>query len=143
MTGNVEEEKFGQSDAICTALQLINFYQDLYEDYVQRGRIYLPRDEMSRFGVTDRHLRDKVSDQAMRGLMRAQYERADRLLRAGAPLGGALAGRFGLEIRAIVTGGARVLHLLRQQEDLFARPRLTRRDWWHIAIGALLPKRRA
>jgi squalene synthase HpnC len=137
-----DDTRIGQADAICTALQLINFYQDLYSDYIERGRIYLPRDEMLAHGVEERHIRDKISDAAMRALMRAQYERADRLLRAGAPLGADLPGRFGMEIRAIVTGGARVLYHLRRQSDLFARPRLNRADAWHIALGALLPRRR-
>ena len=144
LAGEASPQNLGYSDAICSALQLINFYQDLGQDYAEMGRIYLPQDEMQRFGVGEEHLRGRVSDAAMRRLMQHQYQRADQLLRSGAPLGRALQGRFGLEIRTIVMGGARVLYLLkRQDEDLFSRPRLRLPDWWAIVSGALLPRQRA
>ncbi|MDX9767786.1 MAG: squalene synthase HpnC [Ectothiorhodospiraceae bacterium] len=141
LTGNVDERNLGCSDAICTALQLINFYQDLAQDYEENGRIYLPQDEMERFGVTEEHIAQRISDFRLRGLMQHQYQRADRLLRSGAPLGRALKGRFGLEIRLIVMGGARVLWRLRRQDgDLFSRPRLRLPDWLAIVGGALFPR---
>lgn len=143
LTGTASESNLAHSDAICSALQLINFYQDLEQDYVENGRIYLPEDEMARFGVTEDHIRDRRSDAQLRRLMQVQYERADQLLRSGAPLGRALSGRFGLEIRLIVMGGTRVLHRLREQrDDLFTRPRLGPKDWWAILTGALFPKTR-
>ncbi len=143
LTGTASEQNLGCSDAICSALQLINFYQDLEQDYVENGRIYLPEDEMARFGVTEDHIRERTSDTGLRRLMHFQYQRADRLLRSGAPLGRALRGRFGLEIRLIVMGGARVLFRLQQQgDDLFSRPRLGPKDWWAILSGALFPKTR-
>jgi len=120
------ERNIGYSDGICTALQLINFLQDLYSDYNERGRIYLPADEMERFGVGEAHLRDRVSDAAMHRLVMFQVDRATRLLRAGAPLGKALKGRAGFELRMIVLGGNTILkHLRAQRDDLFSRPRLT------------------
>jgi squalene synthase HpnC len=143
LTRTAGERNLAHSDAICSALQLINFYQDLEQDYVENGRIYLPQDEMARFGVTEDHIRLRTSDNAFRRLMQFQYQRADQLLRSGAPLGRALRGRFGLEIRLIVMGGARVLHRLTgQQDDLFSRPRLGAKDWWVILSGALFPRTR-
>ena len=140
LTGNDDEKNLAYSDAICSALQLINFYQDLSQDYEEMGRIYLPQDEMAKYGVTEEHLRERRSDVAMRRLMQHQYQRADRMIRAGAPLGKRLSGRFGLEIRMIVMGGARIVHRLKQQDDLFSRPRLGARDWGSILRGALFPR---
>ncbi|OBS10465.1 squalene synthase HpnC [Acidihalobacter prosperus] len=137
-------DNLAESDAVCTALQLINFYQDLYSDYVDRGRIYLPQDEMAEYGVDETDIARRRSTSALRRLMHHQYRRADRLLRAGAPLGGRLPGRMGLELRAIIIGGARILYRLQQQrDDLFSRPRLNLRDRLAIVGGACLPRRRS
>lgn len=125
------------SDAICSALQLINFHQDLHQDYLERGRIYLPQDEMTRFGVTEEHLRERRNDLALRQLMQLQYERARRLLRAGAPLAKQLRGRFGFELRLTVLGADRVLERLMRGADPFARPRLDLADWARIVWRAL------
>jgi hydroxysqualene synthase len=142
LVDHTDERSLAWSDAICTSLQLINFYQDLSQDYHEMGRIYLPQDEMARFGVTEAHIGQRISDLPMRQLMQLQYERADRLLRAGAPLGAVLRGRFGLEIRLITVAGARVLwHLKRQHSDLFSRPRLRLADYAAILRGALFRAR--
>ncbi len=142
LAGKTEAQDLACSDAVCSALQLINFHQDLHQDYVEHGRIYIPLDEMAAHGVTETHFRDRISDFRMRNLMLAQYQRADRMLRAGAPLGRSLPGRLGLEIRAIIHGGARVLWRLRQQSDVFARPRLRKVDWLWIIARSLVPARR-
>lgn len=126
------------SDGICSALQLINFYQDLAQDYAEHGRIYIPQDELQRFGVDEEHFRARRTDFAMQRLMQHQYDRAFRMLRAGAPLARRLPGRFGFELRMTVLGGRRILEYLdRNRADVFARPRLTRMDWLKIAWQAL------
>lgn len=139
LVGDTDTRHQAYSDALCSALQLINFYQDIHQDYVERGRIYLPQDEMRRFGVTEAHLRDRVSDVAMRRLMHLQYDRALRLLQSGAPLAKHLHGRFGYELRLTVLGARRVLSQLMRNDDLFARPRLRPADWgwilWHALRG--------
>jgi squalene synthase HpnC len=123
--GAVTPRNLGYSDGICSALQLINFYQDIAQDYVENDRIYLPQDEMARFGVTEAHIRERRTDEAMFALMRMQLERAGRILRGGAPLGKALKGRIGFELRLIIAGGMRVLRRLQNQRtDLYSRPRL-------------------
>ncbi len=142
LDGEPTESMLGYSDAICSALQLINFYQDLQQDLRENNRIYLPQDEMDQYGVTEAMLAAGQSSFQLRNLMQFQYARADRLLRAGAPLGGLLRGRMGLEIRAIINGGARILWRLRQQDDVFARPRLRARDVWVILAHSLRPRRR-
>ncbi|WP_019624400.1 squalene synthase HpnC [Thioalkalivibrio thiocyanoxidans] len=142
LDGNPTEEMIGYSDAVCSALQLINFYQDLHQDITENNRIYLPQDEMAQYGVSEEMIAAGQTTFPLRNLMQFQYARADRLLRAGAPLGGMLRGRMGLEIRAIINGGARVLWRLRQQDDVFARPRLRARDAWIILAHSLRPRRR-
>ncbi|TMI05436.1 MAG: squalene synthase HpnC, partial [Betaproteobacteria bacterium] len=84
------------SDAICSALQLVNFWQDVEIDYA-KGRIYLPQDEMARHRVTEQHLLEKRCDDSWRALMRFQVARSRTLLLSGEPLGRALPGRVGLE----------------------------------------------
>ena len=129
LAGEDREENLRDSDAVCTALQLVNFLQDLHQDYARHGRIYLPADEMARHGVHEGHLRDRVTDPGMRALLELQLARVRAGLCAGVPLGRRLGGRFGLEIRMIVAGGLRVAELLEAQGgDLYARPRLRGRD---------------
>lgn len=139
--GLTDRKSLGHSDAVCSALQLINFYQDLAQDYQELGRIYLPEDEMAASHVTEDHFRQQRSDGPMMMLMRMQYQRANKLLNAGAPLGKRLKGRFGLEIRLIIAAASRVLQRLdQQQHDLFSRPRLKPTDWIWIVWTALRAK---
>ena len=118
------------SDAICTSLQLINFWQDVALDW-RKGRVYLPQDEMRSFGVSDAHLSNGRCDDAWRALMQFQCERAQDLMQQGAPLGKTLSGRVGLEIRLTVQGGLRILEKLRHARyDAFRhRPLLGWHDW--------------
>jgi squalene synthase HpnC len=128
-----------QSDAICSALQLINHWQDVDLDYVKDNRVYLPQDEMARFGVTERHLKEKICDSAFAALMKFQVERARELMLSGAPLGRALPGRLGLEIRATVQGGLRILEKIeRVGYDVFRRrPVLKPLDWPMLLLKAV------
>jgi squalene synthase HpnC len=119
-----------RSDAICSALQLINFLQDLSQDLAENNRIYLPQDELSRFGVSEDQLRKEHSNKAMRRLLRQQIDYARERMLWGQPLGRSLQGRFGFQLRMMINGGLRILDLLeKQKRDLFSRPRLKKRDW--------------
>ena len=128
----------GWSDSICSALQLINFWQDVAVDYA-KDRIYLPQDEMRTYGVTERHIAEQRCDRNWIALMKFQTERARGLLQSGAPLGRALPGRIGLEIRATVQGGLRILEKLEGADyDMFRhRPVLKWGDWPIIFARAL------
>ncbi len=138
LAGEASEPNLRHSDRICTALQLINFLQDLEQDYTELGRIYLPADEMRAAGVEERHFAERHSDVAMRRLVARQIIRARTFLRAGEGLGSRLSGRFGFEIRLIVQAGLRVLERLEAQGgDVFTRPRLRRVDYLRIALRAL------
>jgi squalene synthase HpnC len=128
-----------QSDAICTALQLVNFWQDIEVDYARDNRIYLPQDEMARHGVTEAHLAEKRCDAAWRSLLKHQVERTRSLMFSGAPLGRALRGRIGLGIRATVQGGLRILDKIAAADyDVFRRrPVLKGLDWPMLLLRAL------
>lgn len=126
-------ENLLRADAICTALQLINHWQDVGIDAAKgdRGRIYLPQDDMARFGLDDATVRSRVASADFRSLLRFQVERARALMLSGAPLGWDLPGRIGLEIRAITAGGLRVLDKIEAVDyDVFKRrPKLDAFDW--------------
>jgi squalene synthase HpnC len=128
-----------QSDAICSALQLVNHWQDVDVDYAKDNRVYLPQDDMARFGVTERHLREKICDPAWQALMKFQVDRARALMLSGSGLGKALPGRLGLEIRATVQGGLRILEKIeRVGYDVFRRrPVLKPLDWPMLLLKAV------
>src|SRR5262245_28138652 len=131
-------DNLAASDSICSALQLTNFWQDVEIDSA-KGRIYLPQDEMGRYAVTERHIVEKRCDDAWRALIGHQVARARAMLQAGAPLGRALPGRIGLEIRATVQGGLRILQKLERAGcDMFRhRPVLRWHDWPVLIARAL------
>jgi squalene synthase HpnC len=127
------------SDDICSALQLINFWQDVDLDYTRDRRIYLPQDEMARHGVTERQLAERRCDAPWRALMAFQVERSRLMMLSGAPLGRSLPGRLGLEIRATIQGGLRILDKIEAaQFDVFRhRPVLGALDWPLVVFRAL------
>lgn len=118
------------SDAICTALQLVNFWQDVAID-LRKDRIYFPRDEMARHGVSESDLFAARADAPFQELMAFQVSRARALLESGAPLARAVAGRSGFELRLVVEGGLRILEKIDGvRADVFRRrPVLRGPDW--------------
>lgn len=132
------ERELRQSDAICTALQLINFWQDVPIDYA-KGRIYLPQDEMARHGVDERHIAEQRCDAAWVSLMKFQVARARAMILSGGPLARSLSGRIGLEIRTTIQGGLRILEKVEcARFDVFRRrPVLTALDWPILLLRAL------
>ena len=126
------------SDRICSALQLINFWQDVAIDY-RKNRIYLPQDEMQRFGVSEQQIARRDASGNWPALMRYQVGRARAMIESGAPLARRLPGRIGLEIRLIVQGGLRILDKLdRVHGDVFRRrPVLRAWDWPGMLARAL------
>ncbi|RLA35466.1 MAG: squalene synthase HpnC [Gammaproteobacteria bacterium] len=130
------------SDAICTALQLINLWQDLDQDIVERDRLYLPHADWTAAGITEAQLLARDDSLALQGVIANQLDRAEQSMNQGMPLGGNLPGRLGLEIRLTVEGGLAVLRACRTRENSFARPRLPRLVWPGLLWRALLPTRR-
>ena len=96
-----------QSDCICTALQLINFWQDLGID-IPRGRIYLPADGFAQHGVDEVQLLQRKVNPATTALVAANLGWATTLMQRGAPLVKKVPGRAGWELRLVVKGGLRI-----------------------------------
>ncbi len=135
----VSDQALQYADAICSALQLINFYQDLHQDYFENGRIYIPLDEMQYYSVTEDHFKEQISDKAMQDLMSFQIQRAQDMLISGKQLGTMLTGRIGFELRMIIEGGLQICKKLTNKHgNVFSRPRLNTRDGlimvWHAAL---------
>jgi squalene synthase HpnC len=112
IVGAATEDRLAMSDSICTALQLIEHSQDVAED-LGNGRIYLPREDLDSYGVSDADLAMPTAGQQVRDLMRFQADRADALLGSGAPLIGTLRGAARLAIAGYVAGGRAAIKAIR------------------------------
>lgn len=126
------------SDAICTALQLANFWQDVAVDW-DKGRLYIPADDLRRFGVEERQIAAGSADARWTALMRFETERTRALMLSGASLADSLPGRIGLELRMVILGGLRILERIDAvRGDVFRhRPTLGIRDWLLIVWRGL------
>lgn len=138
--GDTDQKHLAWSDGVCSALQLINFLQDVAADW-RKGRVYLPQDEMAKFGVSEKQIAEGRVDALWQQFMKTQIERTRKMLQAGAPLGRALPGRIGLETRLVILGGSRILEKLHAcQGDVFQqRPVLGAGDWPGLLWKALFP----
>jgi hydroxysqualene synthase len=136
LTGQVSDSRLVMADNVCSALQLINFVQDIDRDYRKNYRIYIPQTELQYYAVSEDDIKHRRNSAGFKQLMNFQIQRAAGLLDSGSPLGRQTRGRFGLELRAIILGGARILEKLRQQDNLFDQPRLNSRDWTRIIWGS-------
>jgi squalene synthase HpnC len=130
------------SDAICTGLQLANLWQDVASDW-RRGRVYLPQEDLARFGVDEAQIATARADAGWRALLAFETARARALLAAGRPLARALPWRIGLELSAVIAGGWRILDRIDAVGgDVFARrPELGWADWLAVAFRAVVPAR--
>ncbi len=118
------------SDSICSALQLINFWQDVAVDW-QKSRIYLPQEDMARYTFSEGDLARNRPSGDFSDLLCFEVNRARDMLLAGAPLARRLGGRIGWELRLVVQGGLRILEKIEAVEfDVFTRrPTLGKADW--------------
>jgi squalene synthase HpnC len=96
------------SDSICTGLQLTEHCQDVAEDFAA-GRVYLPAEDLARFGCTTAELSSKHAGAPLREVLAFEVARARGLLSEGAPLSGRLRGRAGLAVASFVAGGRAAL----------------------------------
>lgn len=124
-----DAESERRADAICTGLQLANFWQDLGLD-ASRGRVYLPHDELAAAGITLDEVLVRRDTPALRRLVRELCGWAQSLLRDGAPLALDVPGRAGWELRLVVQGGLRVLERISRMDHatISARPTLGATD---------------
>jgi len=114
-------ERLALSDATCTGLQLVEFWQDLGED-AAGGRIYVPLEDIERFGFTEERMLAGVADASFRRLMAFETDRTRTWLLRGRPLARTLPGRVGLAVRLFTAGGLAALDdLARRGYDTFGR----------------------
>jgi squalene synthase HpnC len=115
------------ADAICTALQLANFWQDVSRD-LAIGRIYLPREDRYRFGYSDSSLRAREFTPAFKELMELEVGRARKLLSEGHALVTRLPGSLAIDVDLFVRGGLAILDAIEARgfDVLSGRPSLTR-----------------
>lgn len=139
--GEATPRNLAYSDGICSALQIINFLQDIEIDY-HKGRVYMPQDELVQYKIEEQQIARKDTGGLWRAFMAFQIERTRRILQAGAPLGKVLKGRVGLEIRMIVMGGERILKKLHDAGgDVYHhRPVLKPVDWIYMFYRAALAR---
>jgi len=137
--GRADRKSQSLSDGVCSSLQLINHWQDIAIDW-EKGRVYLPQDELARFGIDESQIAEGRWDAAWAAMMDFQIDRARAMMAAGSPLVHVLPGRIGLELRLIVASGFRMLDKLqRVRGDVFRRrPLIGRRDWPGILLHAAL-----
>jgi hydroxysqualene synthase len=131
-----------RSDDLCTALQLTNFWQDIAVD-LQKDRIYLPLDDLRRFGYTETDLRSSAMDARFRGLMKFQVARTRALFLRGRPLLGMVRGRLRFELDLTWRGGVAILDAIeRSRYDVFrSRPVVGRADRLRILAAAIVSGR--
>ena len=136
--GRTEAIHLEQSDCICSALQLINFWQDAAVDW-QKERIYIPQTDLPHFKISEGDFAANRWSANWAALMDFEIDRAEALIRRGAPLVHALPGRLGWEIRLTIQGGLRILERLRQvRGNVFEhRPKLGKWDWLVLAGRSL------
>jgi phytoene/squalene synthetase len=127
-----------RSDDICTALQLTNHWQDVAVD-LGKDRVYLPAEDLDRFGVTIDDLETGSPGANFITLMKFETARTREYFLRGKPLCGVINGRLGLELRAIWLGGWRILDRIEENgyDVLSRRPAITRLDKARMILGAL------
>jgi len=137
----VREENFRLSDATCSALQLANFWQDVSVDFF-KGRVYIPQEDMRRFGVTDEIIANGVATPEFRALMRHEVEYARSLFIQGLPLIGKVNRDLALDLDLFSRGGLEILRAIerRDYDVLSARPAISKSTKLSLAARALAGK---
>ena len=138
--GYRDAERQQLADATCTALQLTNFWQDVSVD-LEKGRVYIPLEEMERFGYSERELLAHRHSDAFRRLMAFQVERTRELFRQGLALVPLVRGRLRLDLRLFSLGGLAVLDAIEgiNYGVLHRRPALSKARKVWLALRGLLP----
>lgn len=143
IAGQATEQNIADSDAVCTGLQVIEHLQDVAEDY-RAGRIYLPREDLTAFGVTERDLAGGHADEDLKALLRWEAGRAAVLVGRGVPLTKRLRGWAKPAVIGYVAGGRATLAALRRADYdvLAATPKPTTGATLRAAAGVFLGRRR-
>ncbi len=133
LCGYSDPERQQLSDCTCTALQLANFWQDVSVDY-RKGRIYLPLDDMRRFGVPEQTIATRAATPEFLRLMRYQVEVARDWFSRGLPLAGKVDRELALDIELFTRGGQEILNAIEHQgyDVLRSRPAISK--WRKLAL---------
>jgi squalene synthase HpnC len=139
--GYCDEERFRLSDATCSALQLANFWQDLRVDFA-KDRVYLPQDDMRRFGVSDETIAAGVATAGFRALLDYEVDFARRLFEEGLPLIGMVGKELAVDLDLFSRGGLAILRAIERQDYdvLSARPAIAKRTKMALALRAVSGK---
>lgn len=125
--GYRDEERQHLSDSTCTALQLANFWQDVWPDF-GKNRIYIPLEDMKRFGVTEHDIGQRRATPAFLELMKFEVERAREWFARGLPLAGKVDKELAIDIELFTRGGQEILNAIERQgyDVLRARPSISK-----------------
>jgi len=139
--GYADEERFRLSDATCSALQLANFWQDVRVDHA-KGRVYLPQEDMRRFGVSDETIARGVATPEFRGLLHYEVDFARRMFYEGLPLIGVVGRDLAVDLDLFSRGGLEILNAIehRDFDVLSARPAISKRTKLQLALRAVSGK---
>ena len=136
--GYRDAERFALSDHTCSALQLANFWQDVRVDY-GKGRMYLPREDMDRFGVDESLIASGRGTQQFRELMRYEVDYARKMFRAGLPLITMVDRELAVDLDLFSRGGLEILRAIEEQDCdvLRARPSISKSRKAALLLRAL------
>jgi squalene synthase HpnC len=140
--GYRDEARFARSDDTCTALQLANFWQDVRRD-AEAGRVYLPVDERTAYGVSTSDLRAKRASPNLKDLMRLQVDRARSYFRCGLPLIDTVKGHLRIDLALFSLGGLAILRKIEHldYDTLSRRPTLSGPEKVALGLSALVSNR--
>ena len=143
LCGYGDAERQQLSDYTCTALQLANFWQDVTVDYA-KGRIYLPLEDLRRFGVGEEEIRNSENSAAFREMMRFEVERAREWFTQGMPLVAMVDRKLATDIDLFSRGGMEILKAIERQgyAVLDCRPSLSKAQKMKLVARAALRKLR-
>lgn len=149
LEGCRDPDLVAMSDAICTGLQLVNFWQDVRRDRLA-GRIYLPAEDLARHGVVEADLDAGTASRRLRALLREEVEWARAEFDTGSPLVDRAPAALRPAIRLFLDGGRALADAIERRgfDTLSARPtvgrwtkfRLTWNAWWQMRVSTLLDR---
>jgi squalene synthase HpnC len=137
--GYSDAERQQLSDYTCTALQLANFWQDVSVDY-GKGRIYIPQEDMQRFGVSEVDIAERRATPEFIALMKFEVERAREWFQRGLPLVGKISPELAVDIELFSRGGQEILNAIEKQgfDVLKSRPSISKpRKLWLVVRAGL------
>ena len=139
--GYTDEERFRLSDATCSALQLANFWQDVRVDFA-KDRVYIPQDDMQRFGVTDVTIQQGIATPEFRALLKYEVDFARNLFHQGLPLIQMVNRDLALDLDLFSRGGLEILNAIEHQDyDVLSdRPAISKGTKLRLALRAVSGK---